>query len=407
VSVLALSLLLLSLPVVGASLYLLVLTLLSARIRGALPTGTRRRFVIVVPAHNERLQIARTVASLRALDYPAELRRIRVVADNCTDDTVALAEAAGAEVWERRDEVRRGKGHALAFAFERSLEEGWADALVVVDADTTVSPNLLKAFSAHLNSGERCLQAEYGVLNWRASWRTRLMTLSFALFHTLRSNARERLRLSVGLRGNGMCFQRELLREAPYDAFSVVEDLEYGIRLGLRGQRVAFVAEAEVLGEMGETEGASRSQRRRWEGGRFRMVRTQTLPLLRRAISKWEAVPADLAFDLMAPPLSYLVLAAAMGTSVALIFAHGVPAALLQWLAADLMIAGYCLRGWILSGLGVRGLSLLFWAPIFILWKLTLWMRPAPRPSTEWVRTPRAGETPGLIDSNGLAGRDP
>src|SRR5206468_8955692 len=121
-------------------------------------------------------------------DYPAELRRIVVVADNCSDGTAAAAEAAGATVLVRRDE-RRGKGHALAFAFERSRADGVAGAVVVVDADSDVSPGILRAFAAHPEQGEEALQAEYAVRNPADSWRTRLMVLALALFHGVRSLA--------------------------------------------------------------------------------------------------------------------------------------------------------------------------------------------------------------------------
>jgi len=36
-----------------------------------------------------------------------------------------------------------------------------------------------------------------------ASWRTRLITIAKAAFHIVRSRARERLKLSCGIRGNG------------------------------------------------------------------------------------------------------------------------------------------------------------------------------------------------------------
>src|SRR5205823_3666605 len=101
---------------------------------------------------------------------------------------------------------RRGKGYALAHAFEHALDDGFADAVAVVDADTSVSPNLLRAFAGRFDRGAVAAQAEYGVSNPEASWRTRLMVIALSLFHTLRSLARERLGVSAGLRGNGMAF---------------------------------------------------------------------------------------------------------------------------------------------------------------------------------------------------------
>ena len=264
----AVALVALSLVPLAWTSYLGALAFLSGRNTEPPLTGPMRtRFDVIVPAHNEELGIAATIASLLAVDYPAELRRVVVVADNCQDATAARAREAGAIVLERTDTSKRGKGYALERAFEQSLREGLADAVVVVDADTTVTANLLRAFAVRLSRGAVAAQAEYGVANRTASWRTRLMHIALTLFHCVRSRARERLGVSAGLRGNGMAFACSLLRDVPHDAFSIVEDIEYGIRLGLAGHRVEYAGEAQVFGQMVSTESASRSQRRRWEGG--------------------------------------------------------------------------------------------------------------------------------------------
>ena len=43
-----------------------------------------------------------------------------------------------------------------------------------------------------------------------------------------------------------MCLATSTLRTHPYRAFSIVEDLEYGIALGRAGVRVQYAAEATV-----------------------------------------------------------------------------------------------------------------------------------------------------------------
>ena len=42
---------------------------------------------LLVPAHNEERGIAETVQNLLLVDYPDSLRKVVVVADNCTDNT--------------------------------------------------------------------------------------------------------------------------------------------------------------------------------------------------------------------------------------------------------------------------------------------------------------------------------
>jgi cellulose synthase/poly-beta-1,6-N-acetylglucosamine synthase-like glycosyltransferase len=390
IAAVALALSLVALPGVPAAVYLLLATLLSARARPPQPSSRRVKFDVVVPAHNEVPVIERVVRSLKRLDWPEDRFRILVIADNCTDATAALARGAGALVFERHDPIERGKGYALAHAFERSAAQAWADAVVVIDADAEASPNLLEAFAARIERGAVAVQAHYGVLNPFASWRTRLMTIATAAFHIVRSRARERLGLSCGIRGNGWCVTHRLLQRVPYRAFSLAEDLEYGIEIGMAGERVHYADEAHSNADMVSSAQIADKQRQRWERGRFHLIREKTPLLLRAAFARRSAVCFDLALDLLVLPLSYvalscvaLIMLAALATLWQSVF--------LPWLelgiASVIAIALYVLRGWALSGIGARGLVDLARAPLFLVWKIVLMLKR--RTSNEWIRTER------------------
>jgi cellulose synthase/poly-beta-1,6-N-acetylglucosamine synthase-like glycosyltransferase len=379
-------------PILAASLYLGLLALLARR-REGLPGSATTRFDIVVPAHNEESGIEQTVRSLRALEYPAELFRILVIADNCSDRTAELARGAGALVIERFDTVQRGKGYALSLAYEKSLSDGFANAVVVVDADTVVSGNLLSAFSRRFDEGAEAVQAEYAVPADTDSWRGRLMVIAFTLFHAVRSSARERLGLSAGLRGNGMAFGVGLLRRIPSRAYSIVEDVEYGCTIGLDGVRVVYAEEAVVLSEMPSTGAAARSQRERWEGGRMHLIREYVPILLRRGLSGGSPVMIDLAADLLVPPLSTLGIANVLGLGLSLagLSAGRVAAPLvIGWTVSFLALVAYVVRGAVMARVGPRVILDLAWAPVYALWKITLIFRRRRNSPSEWVRTQRS-----------------
>jgi cellulose synthase/poly-beta-1,6-N-acetylglucosamine synthase-like glycosyltransferase len=379
----------LALPATLSCAYLLVLTLLSGALPRPRPSSRTLRFDVIVPAHDEEGGIARTVTSLLKMDWPAERFRVLVVADNCSDATAAVARAAGANVLERQDAQRRGKGYALAFAFESSLAQASADAVVVIDADAEVSPNLLEAFAARIESGAMAVQAHYGILNPWASWRTRLITIAKGAFHIVRSRARERLGLSCGVRGNGWCVTHALLRAYPYRCFSLVEDLEYGIALGLAGRRVAYADEAHANADMVSNEKIARRQRQRWEQGRFQIVRASTGPLLAAALFGRSLVCLDLAFDLLVLPLSYVVINIAVLVVVAGLLGLWY-AQLWFWawwgLGCIAVLFIHVLRGWQVSGMGLRGLTALAHVPGFVLWRIVGLFE---RKTGEWVRTER------------------
>ena len=182
----------------------------------------------------------------------------------------------------------------------------------------------------------------------------------------------------------------------PHDTKTIIEDLEFGIRLALHGIRVRYVHEASVFGEMPADSASSAVQRKRWEGGRVTVRSTYAGALVKRALGKRDRLAADLAADLLVPPLGQLggVLALGMLGSVvlAIVADVGVVAPWL-WGAGLVGVLIYVARGWMLSGTGARGLLDLAVAPAYVGWKLTSKAMRVRKPPTEWVRTPRVGES--------------
>jgi len=383
-------------PVLLASLYLLACTLLWERRPDPARRASALRFVVVVPAHNEASGIGATLRSLRAMSYPAAQWRLLVVADNCSDATAALARRHGGDVLERVDLRRRGKGYALQFAFRSLLAEppgGW-DAVVVVDADTFVSANLLDAVASRIEAGEHAVQAAY-LVRTPAGGQGAITEVALTAFHLVRSAARERLGLSCGLRGNGMAFTRRLLSTVPHDAFSRTEDLEYGILIGLAGMRVAFAPEALVRGDMPESESVATRQRERWIGGRVELARHYAPRLLVRAVRLRSAMLADLAFDLLVPPLSVLVATTVAGTTAcALLAASGRSIGVAGWLwsAATAALAIHVAHAAHLSGCARAFLRAAVSLPRYALGKALITVRALGVSGGEWVRTRRSGE---------------
>jgi hypothetical protein len=243
-----------------------------------------RQIAIVIPAHDEEKTIGSAVASLLACDRTSCAISIHVIADNCTDDTAGAAVRAGARLIERHDTERRGKGHALAYAFERVLEDESVDAILVIDADSRVDANFLSECEAAFARGSHAIQAGYQIGNPEASDRVRLVAIAFRAFNVLRPRARSRLGLSCGILGNGFGLARATVERVPYTARSVVEDLEYHLELVKAGLRVDFLEGTTVRADQPLGDAAEKTQRARWEGGRFRMIREHAPKLLAEVV---------------------------------------------------------------------------------------------------------------------------
>jgi len=118
------------------------------------------RITILVPAHNEASSLPVTLAALA--EQSRQPDRVVVVADNCTDSTVEVARSFGHEVFETVDNTHK-KGGALNQALATYLPAmGPDDAVMVMDADTSLGPLYLET-AADLLDDDPDLEAVGGV----------------------------------------------------------------------------------------------------------------------------------------------------------------------------------------------------------------------------------------------------
>ena len=376
----------------ASSLYVAALTLSAAvaRVRSRSPaprTKPTTRFAMLIPAHNEETVIGRLLESTHDLDYPTELFDVYVIADNCEDETEARARAAGARVLSRRDPQRLGKGYALSWALDL-LPLADYDAVVMVDADSVVDRQFLRAMDARLAAGAQALQGYYGVLDARST-AAALRSVSFALMHYVRPLGKSLLGGSCGLKGNGMAFSADLLKAAGWQSFSVVEDAEQHLRLADMGYGVEFVPEARVWGEMPTSLRGARSQNLRWEAGRWKVARRWSLPLLWRGLRRRSLTLVDTAVEPLVPPLSVVAaMAAVAGLSGLSLGSAGL------FVAGAASLGGLAVH--VVGGMLVARAPLSAWrsllaAPLYLVWKVALYGQALLGVGGEkWVKTPRA-----------------
>lgn len=381
----------------GLTGYLLLLTGAAVLGRGALASGRsvppdaeqRRRFALLVPAHDEETTIGRLLSSTRQLAYPAGRYDVYVVADNCSDRTAEVARAAGARVEERFDQASRGKGYALRWLLTRLRERGARyDAYVVIDADTVVAPDLLARLDAHFEAGSQVLQVYYTVLNVGESPVAALRYAALAAVHYLRPLGRARLGLSCGLKGNGMAFLAPVLDQHGWEWFTLAEDVELHLALIAAGLKVDFVPETTVLAEMPVTFAQAESQNERWERGRLEMLRQRGLALLLDGLSLRDPVRVDAVVEQLIPPISVPVVLAGAALGGGLLFRARLATVLAGFSLGGQL--GYILTGLALVGAPGRVYRALAYAPAYIGWKAWLYARSfTARGTTPWIRTAR------------------
>lgn len=378
----------------AATVYLLVLLLaaLTAARRTAAGSGVAaRRFIVLIPAHDEEHVLGATLDDLALCDYPSGLMRVVVVADNCSDGTAAVAAGRGADVMVREDPGLFGKGHAVRWALERLGAEGVIrDSVVFLDADCSPSPNLLSAFDARLQSGATAVQAAYVVANPDESWTAALRWASFALVGRVRPLGVDALGLSCGILGTGFVLAPDLLERVPWGALGLAEDQEYHLQLVAAGERVSYLDEAAVLSPMPTSLEASREQNLRWESGRWRLARTWTWRLTRDGLRARDPVRVHAALEGLVPPQAALLCAhtVLLGASTAIRARQARTIALLNLLGQAVYIFG----GLRLAHAPPSVYRAMLLAPVLAVWKMSLHLRILlGRGPTHWLGTRTSG----------------
>jgi cellulose synthase/poly-beta-1,6-N-acetylglucosamine synthase-like glycosyltransferase len=376
-----------------ALLLLLPVLILAAEVAAALlPSGTSGasrpsgfRCVVLVPAHDEEAGIKTTLTSIQEQLEPQD--RILVIADNCTDGTAMVARAAGADVVERADANRRGKGFALDCG-TRALESNPPDVVVILDADCLLRPGALGQLVAMAVRTARPAQAVYCLEPPAgAGSLTQLSAFAFLFKNLVRPRGLARLGFPCLLTGSGMAFPWQVLRSAPLASGNIVEDMQLGLDLALAGHPPQLCAEARVDGVLPSGRDAAYRQRTRWEHGHLRTLLTQVPRLLGSAVRRGRLDLLALALELSVPPLSVLGLLYIALFCLWLIGQPTWPGLVLGGAALTAMVAFFA--AWTRFGTKYLPFTSLLAAPFYVLAKVPIYLFFAFRPQKAWVRTLR------------------
>jgi cellulose synthase/poly-beta-1,6-N-acetylglucosamine synthase-like glycosyltransferase len=253
------------------------------------PSPPSTRFAIVIPAHNEERVIGDLIRNLKAMDYPKELLDIYVICDRCTDRTPEIVREEGAVALIKEHEGKRGKGAALDWGLEQIFAlkgRKYYDAFCFFDADNQVRTNFLQVMNDHLHAGHNLMQAFLDLKNPRSNWITRTIFVEQRSTNFLWHGGKARWGLGNYLIGTGMCVKGELIAETGWKVESLTEDLEFSLKMALKGERIYWVEDTRVFDEAPTDLRTIWFQRQRWAIGAWRCFFRYFFPCLFNAIKR-------------------------------------------------------------------------------------------------------------------------
>jgi cellulose synthase/poly-beta-1,6-N-acetylglucosamine synthase-like glycosyltransferase len=350
----------------------------------------RPRVAVVVPAHNESSGMLPTLADIRA--QLGERDRLLVVADNCSDDTAAVAAATNAEVVVRNEPDRIGKGYALAWGLTH-LHADPPDIVIMVDADCRLADDAIDRLAAACAVTHRPVQALYLMMATdKSPINFKVAEFAWRIKNWVRPLGLRLLGLPCQLQGSGMGFPWGSLLSVELASGSIVEDLKLGLDLTEAGSPPLFCPFPCATSNFPRTVEGAHSQRLRWEQGQIGVLVTMVPRLLFSAVARADLNLLVLALDAAIPPISLLVTLLLITSALASF------ATLLNVSSAAISISALSLMGlicgislsWLKCGRDILPLGSVILVFHYMCAKLYLYRKIlASRFDLPWVRTDR------------------
>jgi cellulose synthase/poly-beta-1,6-N-acetylglucosamine synthase-like glycosyltransferase len=354
------------------------------------PTDFPGKIAVLVPAHNEQMGIAKTLRDIKTHLGPPH--RLIVVADNCTDDTAAIANALEAEVTQRFDTAKRGKGYALDWGLA-FLASDPPDIVIVIDADCHIADNALISLATEAARLNRPVQARYVMAaSEQSSIGQQVGEFAWLVKNYVRPLGLKSMNLPCQLMGTGMAFPWKLISSANLANGHIVEDLKLGLDLARLGWAPKFHPQAIVSSTFPSSVEGMHAQRQRWEHGHIYMIGSVAISLFCRGIASRDINLTALSLDLLVPPVSLLgfvilVLLAVSGVGAV---CGLTPLAFILSVGCLFLLATSITLAWLKFGSDVLPAKSLLQVPAYIWAKLPSYAKLVlGRGVSNWVRSDR------------------
>lgn len=239
------------------------------------------RTAVVVPAWNEAAVIAGTVDRLTSMNYPEECLRVYVVDDASDDGTPEILEAKeieypGRVFHLRREDGGQGKAHTLNFGLDKILNEDWAEAVLIIDADVIFEDDALRRMTRHLADPEvGAVTAYIKEGSHPANYLKRFIGFEYITAQAAARRTQNVIGAMACLAGGAQLHSRTSLEEigGRIDTETLAEDTVTTLLTQLDGRRTIFEGNAVVWAEEpGDVNGLWK-QRLRWARGNVQVNR--------------------------------------------------------------------------------------------------------------------------------------
>ena len=234
------------------------------------------KYAVVIAARNESQVIGELLESISSQSYPKDLLDIFVVADNCTDNTAAVARKYGAVVFERFNKQKVGKSYALDYVFGQIAAMSGLrsyEGYLVFDADNVLDRNYVREINKVFDEGYRVVTSYRNSKNYGYNWISAGYALWFLRESKYLNGARMLCHTSCAISGTGFLVSSEIIeKDGGWKYNMMTEDIEFTVDKVIQGNSIGYCETAILYDEQPIDFKTSWNQRMRWTKGFYQVL---------------------------------------------------------------------------------------------------------------------------------------
>jgi cellulose synthase/poly-beta-1,6-N-acetylglucosamine synthase-like glycosyltransferase len=238
------------------------------------------RVAILIPSWNEAVVLSNTLDRLMSMDYPHACLRVYVIDDGSTDHTEQIVCAKANHYPDNIFYLRHaigglGKSVALNVGLKTVLADDWAEAIMIMDADTIFEPNALLRMTRHLADPKVGAVTSYIKVGQSAdNFLTHSIAAEYILAQAIARRAQNVMGVLACLAGGAQMHRRENIERlgGQINTETLAEDTYTTFLTQINHHRAIFEGNAIVRAEEPETLPAFWKQRFRWSRGNVQIT---------------------------------------------------------------------------------------------------------------------------------------
>ncbi|USQ12525.1 glycosyltransferase family 2 protein [Legionella lytica] len=240
------------------------------------------RVAIIIPVWNEEDVIGFSIDSLMSMNYPYECLRVYAIDDVSTDNTPQILAAKSQEYPDHVFNVRRtekidfGKAAVVNHGLRTILNDSWAEAIMIIDADVMFEKNTLLRMTRHFADPHISAVTAYIKEGQNpGNFISRSIGFEYIVAQAATRRAQNVLGVMACLAGGAQLHTRANIEQlgGKVDTSTLVEDTYTTFKTQLHGNKVLFDGNAIAIAEEPGDISSLWRQRFRWAEGNVQIIR--------------------------------------------------------------------------------------------------------------------------------------